>query len=439
MSGSEETVPKSKFTELLKRLSQKEAECIVLHDRAQTQSNELNLNKEAARIAQEMLHRSKGQNEELRATQAKLEETLAALNEDKELLRCTVDQLAKANAQQGHLIAGLRNQLNTHHQQSQPPAPAPAPPVPAPAPAPQVAPRAQRPVVPRGVVVNPPTPTQRQESGRPTPPVPQASSHLRVDRPAVSSQQAFEDPQAQRRRAAERLGGCMGLKAVKNHTGKLRSWPKLSHDELVDMSQFGTRKKLEIWEKKDSGSKHQRTLSMFADCIVCHNGYKFKWFRPMELLSSMKTSKVESDLLILEWKAGTALEFTLKEPESVQLCCESRDQLIEEIRNRFGFVTARPAAARQPRQQGPAAPPSYSTGPDTFVQPPAYDAVTNASQSRAGTGTPRFSTVSVDVEGLIARACALGYPDEQVRAAMRELQATDGNMLDINKLLDKLN
>ena len=42
-----------------------------------------------------------------------LQQTLAELNEDKEQLRCNLEQVAQANAQQGHLIAGLRAQLKS--------------------------------------------------------------------------------------------------------------------------------------------------------------------------------------------------------------------------------------------------------------------------------------------------------------------------------------
>jgi len=236
----------------------------------------------------------------------------------------------------------------------------------------------------------------------------------------------------------------MGLEQVKNHAGKTKHWSKLAHDELLDMSQFPTRKKLEISERKDSGSKHKRTLSFFADCMVCHNGFKFKWFRPLELLASMKTSKVDDDLLILEWKAGTALDFNLKEAGSVQLCCEARDVLIEEVRSRFGFVCTRARQQTQQRARGSAGgPPSYHGPPmPAFVQPPSYDSVApaahNTSTQQGPAQTTQFSTVNVDHEGLMVRAVALGYPSAMVRLAMSEL-VSSGTSIDINKLLDRLN
>ena len=52
-------------------------------------------------------------------------------------------------------------------------------------------------------------------------------------------------------------------------------WKDLVKDEQVNMAQFASRRSFEVEEKRDS--KFKRTLSMFADAMVCHNGLKFKW------------------------------------------------------------------------------------------------------------------------------------------------------------------
>eukprot|EP00658_Telonema_sp_P-2_P014676 TRINITY_DN1558_c0_g1_i7.p1 TRINITY_DN1558_c0_g1~~TRINITY_DN1558_c0_g1_i7.p1 ORF type:complete len:221 (+),score=45.18 TRINITY_DN1558_c0_g1_i7:168-830(+) len=220
---------------------------------------------------------------------------------------------------------------------------------------------------------------------------------------------------------------------------------------------------------------------MFADCVICHNGYKFKWFRPFHLLLSLKKSKVEDDLIILEWKAGTALDFTLQANETVMVTSDSRDTLIEHIKTRYSFVTCAPtprpvahgqrtasvpASTDQPGQEGLRVhqPPSYNnTGlgaPTGFQQPPTYESVIASPRAEANnlsaqeaqpnypslqprqepTAMPRngnYNTVGIDIEGLITRACALGYEDQQVRRTVRELQASGGE-LDINRLLDHL-
>eukprot|EP00656_Telonema_subtile_P011474 TRINITY_DN1568_c0_g1_i4.p1 TRINITY_DN1568_c0_g1~~TRINITY_DN1568_c0_g1_i4.p1 ORF type:complete len:380 (+),score=64.96 TRINITY_DN1568_c0_g1_i4:76-1215(+) len=246
--------------------------------------SEVAVTQQALRIAQDMFRRSQAQNAQLKVDITQLEGAAVGLVKDKELLRETIEQLSQANMAQGNSLKQLHEQRN---QAVMPPAPPPA---------------AQRPAQ------------------------------------ANQSQRRQVDPRQQ----ASQLGGCMGTNPVKNHGGDTKQWAKLSHDELVDMSQFPGRKVVEISEKKPGGSAYKRTLNFFADCVVCMNGLKFKWFRPLQLLGNMKMSTSDKSLLVLEWQAGTALNYNLKKSDSVQVCAESvsRDQLIEAFRQRVAFVTS---------------------------------------------------------------------------------------------------
>jgi len=236
----------------------------------------------------------------------------------------------------------------------------------------------------------------------------------------------------------------------------------LEKDEAVDMAQFEGRKMVEVSEKKENAGKYKRTLSLFADAVVCHNEKKFKWFRPMSLLQSMKTSKSDNDLLILEWRAGAEQGYSLNTATTVQLVHQNRDLLIQMVKNRFSYVKETAEMHQAPRaHQAPApaaspAAPAYASGANrrtqtngAFELPPAYQATTNvvdAELARTLNGSTRpapgnregpFNTVNVDCEGLISRATALGYPEGMVRAALQELQQL-GGPIDINRLLDKM-
>eukprot|EP00656_Telonema_subtile_P053443 TRINITY_DN7758_c0_g1_i2.p1 TRINITY_DN7758_c0_g1~~TRINITY_DN7758_c0_g1_i2.p1 ORF type:complete len:288 (-),score=47.04 TRINITY_DN7758_c0_g1_i2:172-1035(-) len=270
-----------------------------------------------------------------------------------------------------------------------------------------------------------------------------------------------------------------------------------SRDEGVRMSQFENRLKiqLEVRERK-SASKHMRTLSLLTDGVVCHNGHKFKWYRPLGLFGAMKVSSTDRTLLVLEWRAGTDMGFTLDRPDTIRMYTEGRDELIAEIRSRLTFLhehtqlfseasvevvtslsppisptsplnrrTHTGTGTRRSRRQvatthsrsrslegtgfgllgcGPGSeapvgvvvptPPAYHHGPvGKFVPPPSYEA--------AKDGCDAVGSLGQDdevVQELISRAIGIGYEEDKVRLAMQELQLF-GLPLSIVELLDRLN
>eukprot|EP00656_Telonema_subtile_P003913 TRINITY_DN11771_c0_g1_i1.p1 TRINITY_DN11771_c0_g1~~TRINITY_DN11771_c0_g1_i1.p1 ORF type:complete len:393 (-),score=54.09 TRINITY_DN11771_c0_g1_i1:30-1208(-) len=80
-----------------------------------------------------------------------------------------------------------------------------------------------------------------------------------------------------------------------------------------------------------------RTLSFFADCLVCHNGHKFKWVRPFQLLSKVEIVPADGSVL-LKWQKGSAGDFKLKSTHIIKVWTGDTSALITELTNRQRFV-----------------------------------------------------------------------------------------------------
>eukprot|EP00656_Telonema_subtile_P031707 TRINITY_DN34684_c0_g1_i3.p2 TRINITY_DN34684_c0_g1~~TRINITY_DN34684_c0_g1_i3.p2 ORF type:complete len:167 (-),score=36.98 TRINITY_DN34684_c0_g1_i3:347-847(-) len=130
-------------------------------------------------------------------------------------------------------------------------------------------------------------------------------------------------------------------------------YKRQKHDEWIDMGQFPKRKRLDVYEYKDNGSKHKRQVSLFADCMVCMNGFKFKWFRPIRLLANLKVSTVD-DTFIMDWSPGHSVNFNLSSAASVRIGPDElpREVVIDELRARVAFVAAIEEGTQQSRRNG---------------------------------------------------------------------------------------
>eukprot|EP00656_Telonema_subtile_P048418 TRINITY_DN5763_c0_g1_i2.p1 TRINITY_DN5763_c0_g1~~TRINITY_DN5763_c0_g1_i2.p1 ORF type:complete len:333 (+),score=76.80 TRINITY_DN5763_c0_g1_i2:172-1170(+) len=259
---------------------------------------ELRFQQQALQIIQEMLRQSQTQGETLKAEQNALQDDITTLKEDNLLLSQLAEQIKEANAAQGASLAHAQH-------------------------------------------------NQRDTVGH-------------VGRVRAAAPQAPRDLGKQARHIGQQLGGFMG-RQVKTESGKDKAWGALNHDEKVDMAQFKGCVPVDIWEKKENGTKHSRTLWLFADAMVCTNERKFKWFRPIQLLGNIKTCTVDNSLL-LQWKAGTALGFRLEAPNDASIAAAkmNREGLLMEIQSRVGFLDANGTQHATQRDNRSGAPPAPS-------------------------------------------------------------------------------